>query len=165
MATKKPELDVKKVETVAEGLLEKMGTAAKVSASVDGDSVLLDIQTEEHKGLLIGSRGETLAAFQTILNLLLRNETGEWQNVVVNIGDWREKQEDYLVSLAKQAASRAVETGRPQNLYNLSASQRRVVHTYLAEDPTVDSFSEGEGRERYLVIRAKEENDSSEKES
>ena len=151
----KQKKDLKLVEKTAKELLVKMGVEAGLSVEESEESVVVNIDTDKHKGLLIGARGETLTSFQTVLNLILRNEVGDWQNVVVNIGDWREKQEDYLVSLAKQAATRATETGRPQNLYNLNPSQRRVVHTHLSEDESVESFSEGEGRDRYLVVRSK----------
>lgn len=136
-------------------LLEKMGVVASIEVAKEGENLLVNVESEEHKGLLIGARGESLTAFQTILNLIAKNESGEWQNILVNVGDWREKQEDYLISLAKHAAARAVETGKPQQLYNLNPGQRKVVHTYLATDDSVVSESEGEGRERFLVIRAK----------
>lgn len=143
------------VKEQATTLLEKMGVVAAIEVAKKDDNLSVNVESEEHKGLLIGARGESLTAFQTILNLIAKNVSGEWQNILVNVGDWREKQEDYLISLAKHAAVRAVETGKPQQLYNLNPGQRKVVHTYLATDDSVISESEGEGRERFLIIRAK----------
>ena len=114
---------------------------------------MVDIDAKEETGLLIGRRGETLNSIQTILGIMARQKTGEWARIIVNVGDWREKQESHLKELADQAALRAKETGQPQPIYNLSASQRRVIHLALAEDPEVETISEGEGEERYLIVK------------
>ena len=75
--------------------------------------------------------------------------------MVGNVGDWREKQEEHLRILAKEAAERAKETGNPQPIYNLTPSQRRIVHMELTNDKEVVTESTGEGDERYLVISPK----------
>ena len=143
------------VEKLAKELFNLMGSAATLSVSFDkeNDAVLVDIDAKEETGLLIGRRGETLNSIQTILGIMARQKTGEWARIIVNVGDWREKQESHLKELADQAALRAKETGQPQPIYNLSASQRRVIHLALAEDPEVETISEGEGEERYLIVK------------
>ena len=117
------------------------------------DQVSLSIETKENAGLLIGKRGETLAALQSFLGMALSKKLDRWVRVVVNVGDWKERQEDYLKNLAIQTAQRVVETGEPQPLYNLTPLQRRVVHMALSEDKNVETESQGEGEERYLVIK------------
>lgn len=148
---------VEEIRKISEKLLELMGTKAKphVSEDVKNDAVVVDIETSDEAGLLIGSRGDTLNSLQTIIGMIFRQKTGEWQRILVNISDWRERQEERLINLAQQAAQRATETQEPQTLYNLNASQRRVVHMALAEDKDVETESKGEGRERYLVVRLK----------
>ncbi len=149
--------DASVVEELANKILSLMGTNAKAKASQDADNeaVRVDIDAGEETGLLIGRHGETLSSIQSVLGMMVRNETGEWRRIIVNVGDWREKQEDYLKSLAYQAASRAKETGEEVPLYNLTASQRRVIHLALSEDSEVETESAGEGEERYLVVRPK----------
>lgn len=159
---KKPKDKINKAEEirkVSEKLLELMGTKAKphVSEDVKNDAVVVDIETSDEAGLLIGSRGDTLNSLQTIIGMIFRQKTGEWQRILVNISDWRERQEERLINLAQQAAQRATETQEPQTLYNLNASQRRVIHLALAEDKDVETESKGEGRERYLIVRLKAE--------
>ncbi|KKU22331.1 hypothetical protein A2376_00850 [Candidatus Woesebacteria bacterium RIFOXYB1_FULL_47_31] len=148
---------IKEVQTDANKLLALMGTKAeaKVAEDKEGDVLLVNIKTEEEAGLLIGHHGETLNSLQTILGLMYRQRTGEWKRMSVNVGDWREKQEEYLKEMAKVTAERAIQTGEPQNLYNLSASQRRVIHMALSENGGVETESMGEGDERYLVIKPK----------
>lgn len=134
-----------------------MATSAKVEVSFDKeqDSFIVNIDAGDETGLLIGKKGETLTSIQNILGILLKQQIGEWKRVTVNVGDYREKEEDYLKNLAANALSRAKETGEPQNLYNLKAWQRRIVHMYLSEDKDVETESQGEGEERYLVIKPK----------
>jgi spoIIIJ-associated protein len=146
---------IKVVEELANELLNLMGTKAKAKVSEDkeNEAIKVDIGASEEMGLLIGHHGETLSSFQTLLGMILRQKTGEWTRVIVNVGDWREKQEDYLRRLAEQTAQRVKETSQEQALYNLSPSQRRIIHIALSSDPDLETESLGEGKERYLVIR------------
>lgn len=138
-------------------LLTLMSTTANAEVSYDqeNDSFIVTIESTEETGLLIGRKGETLTGIQTILGVLLKQKTGDWKRVVVNVGDYREKEEDYLRNLGLSAAARAKETGTPQSLYNLNPAQRRIVHMVLAEDTTIETESLGEGNERYLIVKAK----------
>ena len=128
---------------------------AEVSFDKENEAYVVNIDAGDETGLLIGKKGETLDSIQTILGMMLKQATGEWNRVVVNVGDYREKEEDYLRSLAESTAQRAKETGEPQSLYNLKSWQRRIVHMHLAEKSDVMSESMGEGEERYLVVKAK----------
>jgi spoIIIJ-associated protein len=85
--------------------------------------------------------------------MALKQQTGEWVRIVVDIGDWRQKHESHLASLAQAAAERAKATGEPQPLYNLTPSQRRVVHLALVGRDDVATESQGEGASRYLVVK------------
>ncbi|MEK7112284.1 MAG: R3H domain-containing nucleic acid-binding protein [Patescibacteria group bacterium] len=152
---KKNTIDLVKKD--ANELLSLMGTKATVEAEEDkeNETFVVNIKTEDEAGLLIGHHGETLNSLQAVLGMILRQKTGEWKRVLVNIGDWREKQEEYLKDMAKTTAERAKQTGEAQNLYNLTAAQRRVVHLTLSEDSEVETESVGEGEERYLIIKPK----------
>lgn len=145
------------VQKLIDRLLELMGTKAKavVIEDKENEAIRVDIETDEEAGLLIGRHGETLDALQVILGMMVFQESKEWTRIIVNVGDWREKQEDQLKSLALQAAERARETGEPQTLFNLNASQRRIVHMVLTEEEDIETESSGEGKERYLVIKQK----------
>jgi spoIIIJ-associated protein len=140
-----------------EELFGLMGITAKAETSYDKlqDIYVVNIEAGDTTGLLIGKRGETLSSLQTFLGIALKQETGEWKRVVVNVGDYREKEEDYLKNLAESTAARALESGEPQSLYNLKPWQRRIIHIYLAENTNIETESVGEGEERYLVVKSK----------
>jgi spoIIIJ-associated protein len=144
-------------EKMANDLLSLMGTKAQVKASEDkkNEAVRIDIETEEETGLLIGRHGETIEAIQSILGMMLKKKTGDWVRIIVDVGGWREKQEERLRDLATQTAERAKETGEGQPLYNLSPAQRRIIHLTFADDSDIETESVGEDEERYLIIRPK----------
>lgn len=148
---------VKLVSEIADELLKLMGTKAtsKVSEDKDADALVVDIETDEEAGLLIGNRGETLNSIQAVIGMIYRQRTNEWIRIIVNVADWRERQTERLKELALQAAKRAKETGEPQTLYNLSPAQRRIVHLILAEEKDTQTESQGEGRGRYLIVSTK----------
>ena len=92
---------------------------------------------------------------QVILGMIYKRKTGEWQRIVVDVSNWREKEEERLISLATITAQRAKDTGEVQYLYNLTPAQRRVIHLTLSENPGVSTESQGEGKDRYLAITPK----------
>jgi len=158
MENKKVSKDrLKKIEESAVKLLSLMGSRAKVSVSSDkaDQAVLINLETDDETGLLIGRQGETLTAIQTILGIIARRDFEEWVRIIVNVGDWREKQESRLKDLATQTGLRAKETGEPQYLYNLTPNQRRIIHLTLSEDKELETESQGEEKERYLIVRKK----------
>ena len=151
------EKNVKILQKLADELLSMMSTKAKAESSYDkkNEAFVVNIDGGDETGLLIGKKGETLLSIQTILGFLLKQKVGEWNRILVNVGDYREKEEGYLKDLAASTAERAKETGEPQNLYNLKAWQRRIIHMVLAEDKDITTESEGEGEDRFLIIKPK----------
>ena len=144
-------------EDLTSKLLDLMGTKTSISVKKDeeSDAILINIEGGEETGLIIGNRGMTLIAIQTVVGMMLKKKIGEWKRVIVDVADWRMKEEERLKRVAEQTADRAKQTGQPQHLYNLSPSQRRTIHLHLAGDASVATTSLGEGRDRYLVITPK----------
>jgi spoIIIJ-associated protein len=152
---------MKKTKDEAQALLTELfnllGIAASFEITFDKENELLQVEIKEteNAGLLIGKHGETLAALQSFLGIALRQKLAKEVRVVVNIGDWRQKQEEHLLTLAQAAAERAKATGEPQSLYNLKPYQRRIVHLHFAKDKEIETESVGEGDERYLVVKTR----------
>ncbi len=135
--------------------LLSLKSSVEVLEDSDNDAILVNITGEEESGLLIGARGKTLSSLQTILGLIFRQKTGEWKRIIVNVSDWREKEEQRLRKLAEETAARVLETGETQQLYNLTPAQRRIVHMVLSENEGIKTESEGEGTDRFLVVSSK----------
>ena len=144
----------KLIQEEAQNLLELLGVKGSVEVAQDTENELFNVQVEtDQAAILIGHRGETLGAFQLILRQIVYTAIQTGIQIVVNIGDWRAKREGTLRALANNAASRAKATGELQHLYDLSPSERRFVHVELSEDPEILTESEGEGRDRHLVVK------------
>ena len=158
MPVKKKETNIEVAQKLSEELLTLMGVDAKVDVSEDKENqaLVVDISSDNETGLLIGRHGQTLLSVQAAIGMMLKQKLGEWVRVIVNVGDWRQKEEQHLKELAESTAERARTTGEPQPIYNLTPSQRRIVHLTLSEDPDLSTESEGEGEERYLVVKKKE---------
>ncbi|HCR36038.1 hypothetical protein A2130_04340 [Candidatus Woesebacteria bacterium GWC2_33_12] len=147
---------VETIEKLAKDLFSLAGVdvQVKVEESEEGNYEV-NLETTEETGLLIGFRGENINAIQTVLGIMVKGVTGEWIRIIVNIGDYRQKQEQKLFALADQSADRAIETKEPQPIYNLTAGQRRIIHMYLSKRDDVVTESQGENLERFLVIKSK----------
>ena len=150
--------DIDRVTKIVEDLLDLMGTSSKVSVSEDkeNDALMVEIDSENETGLLIGSRGETLKSLQTIVGLIFKNQKGDWRRILVDVADWREKQEKRLQELAQATLSKVRETGETTPLYNLNPAERRIVHMALSNESDIETESRGEGEERHLVVKLKD---------
>ena len=144
------------IKSTTEELLELLGANGEVTVSenTEEESYEANIETED-AGILIGHHGETIDAIQLIVNQTLFSKLPEEERkrVMVNIGDWRERRKDTLLHLADNLAVRALETGEAQPIYDLTPSERRILHVYLEENKEVVTESEGEGRDRHLVVK------------
>ncbi|HEU5090429.1 MAG TPA: RNA-binding cell elongation regulator Jag/EloR, partial [Roseiflexaceae bacterium] len=148
---------------VLEDILERMDIHAYVTAvrstvpDQRGDpeeSITLHVEgaDEEAMSLLIGRRGETLRSVQFMVNLLVSRKVQKWPQVVVDVGNYRQRRQESLEGLARRMAERVRQTGRPLMLEPMGAYERRIVHLALRSDDTVYTESTGEGENRKIVI-------------
>jgi spoIIIJ-associated protein len=159
--------DIEDVENLArkilEDLLERMDIHAYVTPVITrvpgqkGDieeTITLHVEgaDEEAMGLLIGRRGETLRSLQFLLNLLVSRRVQKWPQIVVDVGNYRQRRQESLEGLARRMAERVRQTGRPIMLEPMAAYERRIVHLALREDKTIYTESSGEGENRKIVI-------------
>ncbi len=141
------------LETKAQELLKLLQLDdVQVTVEKQGEQWLLHFQTN-NPGILIGQHGRTIAALQTIFSLALLNNFGPEERVLVDVNDYRQRQQERLQSLAHQAAARVRETGRAVAMPPMSAFERRLIHLALAEESDLTTQSDGEGKERHVVIR------------
>lgn len=146
---------IKTIEKITSELFKLLDVAVESSVEKDQDEVYqVKIKTEEG-GILIGSRGETLRGLKNFLTLALFKKLGEWVAVLVDVNDYWVKREKDLREMAARAAERVVATGEPVDLPFLSAQERRIIHLALASHPQVMTESEGEGRERRVMVKLK----------
>ena len=117
----------------------------------DEGELILDI-TAPDLAVLIGRHGRTLESLQTLVSLLVSRKLGFRYPVSIDVEVYKSRRHDKVVSMAKNAVSRAVSQGRSVNLPPMSAYERRLVHIALREDDRIDTHSEGVEPERRVVI-------------
>ncbi len=106
-------------------------------------------------GKIIGRNGKTLQALEYLTNAVLnRGDEEENARVVIDVGGYKRRRDDRLRMIARKAASKVRATGKEYVLKPMSASERRVIHMELADDPSVKSESSGEGKNRKVVVKS-----------
>lgn len=143
---------------ILEELLVLLGVSGKVEAGVADDGTAHLSISSDTPALLIGYHGKTLGALQTILNVIAYQKFKNTAKILIDVDGWRQRREETVTRLALWAAARAKETGTPQPIYNLTPYERRIVHIALSQDKDVKTESEGEGRERYIIVKLKSGN-------
>ena len=106
----------------------------------------------EDVGLFIGRHGQTIDAVQHLAQRIVFPDGPSPVRVVIDANGYRERRAETLRADADDAADEAVSTGRPVELDPLPPSERRIVHEYLRDRDDVETHSEGDEPERYLVI-------------
>jgi spoIIIJ-associated protein len=124
-----------------------------VETSVEeSEDVLLGRFEGEEVGPLIGRRGQTIDAIQHLARRIVFKAGESPTRVVIDADGYRERRETALCEEADEAADEAVESGEAIELDPMPASERRVVHEHLRLRGDVETHSEGEEPERFLVI-------------
>lgn len=142
------------VTTEAENFLKAIGLEGTVTTIDTEDGYEVAIETPD-TALLIGKHGNTLSSFEYLLTQMVAAKTEEFKRVIVEVGGYREERESYLQDLSMRLKEEVVATGIDKTIRGLKAWERRHVHMLLSEDNDVVTESEGEGRDRVLVIKKK----------
>jgi spoIIIJ-associated protein len=131
---------------------------------VDGLGLAADVEVEEHDGVLtgrlegddvglfIGRHGQTIDAVQHLAQRIVFPEGPSSVRVVIDANGYRERRADALRGEADDAADEAVSSGKPVELDPLPPFERRIVHEYLRDRGDVETHSEGNEPERFLVV-------------
>lgn len=109
----------------------------------------------ENLGLLIGRRGETLAALQLLVNLIVSHRTRHRMRIIIDAENYRQRREENLRSLAQRVAQQVRNYHRSIALEAMPPHERRIVHIALSDSKDISTESIGEGDERRVVISLK----------
>ena len=136
---------------ILEELINLMDLDVQVVIRADAERIELDV-TGPDSGRVIGKKGATLDALQFLINKMVNRFPEGRRHVVIDSGDYRERHDDGLISMAKRQAQRAVTEGRVVTLQPMNARDRRVIHMSLAKFEGVSTMSQGEGSRRRIQI-------------
>lgn len=139
----------------AQTLIKDLCLDAEVIIHDDGNGEALMEITGAGAGLLIGHHGDTLDAFQYLVNLAAnKKETDErkYTRISVDIENYREKREQTLRALADRMAQKVKKTGRSVTLDPMNAYERRIIHAQVQGIEGVSTNSVGSDSNRRVVI-------------
>ena len=138
-------------------ILKNLGIEeAEISVEADDEDVRFSIECGDDYGSVIGRRGETLDAIQYLTRLVINRGSEDYKRVSINVGNYREKRENTLRSLARKNAAKVRKYGRNVVLEPMNSYERRIIHTTVQEIEGVTSHSVGSDGDRKVVITLEE---------
>ncbi len=134
-----------------EDLLSFFGINVAVSSTIDEEVIQLSVPSTSLNSLLIGRNADNLRALQHIVSMALVTHGAEVTRVNVDIASYKRQRADRISEKTEGWIRKVRETGEPMTI-NLNAADRRVVHKLAGDYSDIETHSEGEGRDRKLII-------------
>ena len=134
-------------------ITKQLGIEAVIDVSQGKRVVYYNFDTEL-EGLLIGKHGRTLNSLQ----LLAQDYFDKHKNnnrrirIMLNVAGYRERREETLNNLAQKKAHEAIISRSQISLEPMPAFERKIIHSSLAKDEHVKTFSRGSEPYRYVII-------------
>jgi spoIIIJ-associated protein len=151
-----PEEDVvSRVKEIVETLVGLVGVQGKVEMLSNELPLALNIEGDD-LGILIGRRGQTLAALEYVAKLIVVRRLKAWLPLTIDVGGYKKHRRDSLQKLALYLAEQVKSRRRAMPLEPMPADERRIIHLTLADHPDVTTQSIGEGENRKVVILPRE---------
>lgn len=135
-----------------EDILAFFGLNTVVNVTCNEDVIELSVPSTHLNGFLIGQQGYTLKALQSLIAGALRNKDAEIWRVSVDIADYKKQRAERLEEQTKEWCEQVSGSGDAMHLRPMNPADRRVVHRVVSEYPSLATASEGEERDRHVVI-------------
>ncbi|MDO4780914.1 MAG: R3H domain-containing nucleic acid-binding protein [Candidatus Saccharibacteria bacterium] len=126
----------------------------EVRVTIEDDILVAAIPSSERNSILIGRGAETLRSVQYLLGTILRNRNAAVSRVNIDIADYKKQHAERIAEKARGWIEEVRRSGETK-IVDLNAADRWVVHHVASEYSDIETHSEGEGRERRLVISQK----------
>jgi spoIIIJ-associated protein len=142
-------------EELLEELLEEVIAGLGLDAEIEveeHEGVLRGTLKGDDVGLFIGRRGQTIDAVQHLAQRIVFPEGPSQTRVEIDADGYRERRAELLRADADDAADEALRDGHPIELEPMPPSERRIVHEHLREREGIETHSEGEEPQRFLVV-------------
>ncbi len=148
-----PKKVIPKAEKTLSDIIDKMGIPLKsLKSSFVKDSINMEIAAGD-SSFIIGKGGQTLDALEYITQIIVNNDLNTKIKLNLDCENYRTKQSERLKIMADKAVEYVNRTGKIYRFDPMSAKERKIVHTYLKDNPKIESFSEGEGSLRKVGIK------------
>lgn len=139
------------IRVLVSSVLEAMGFEARIEVYDAGGFIAADV-APDNTALFIGQKGETIDALQYLVNVSAFRDRPFFKRVVLDAEGYRQRRVEAIQGMAHRTARRAVRERRTVEMPPMNASERRVVHLFLSENPGVSTESEGSGDNRRVKV-------------
>jgi spoIIIJ-associated protein len=139
------------LEELLDEIVEGLGLDVEIEVEEE-EGVLNGRLTGEDLGLFIGRHGQTIEAVQHLAQRIVFPDGPSPVRVMIDANGYRERRAASLRAEADEAADEALRLGEPVEFDPLPPLERRIVHEYLRDRSDVETHSEGNEPERFLVI-------------
>jgi spoIIIJ-associated protein len=146
-----PEELLDEIRTLVSSVLDAMGFEARVEVYDAGGFIAADV-VPDNTALFIGQKGETIDALQYLVNVAVFREQPFFKRVVLDAEGYRQRRVEAIQGMAHRTARRAVRERRTVEMPPMNSSERRVVHLFLSDNPSVTTESEGTGDNRRVKV-------------
>ena len=136
-----------------ERLLDIIDFDGDIDLDVENDRAIVAIVGSGLQAL-IGSRGETLDALQELTRLAVAQKTGNRSRLMLDVSGHRQARRAELAALARDTATRVLDSKESARLSPMNPFERKVVHDVISAIDGVHSESEGEEPNRRVVVFA-----------
>ena len=149
--------DVIKCKNNIEEFLKEFTTSVKnleYKITIQNKEINVELFGEKSSDL-IGYRGDTINAMQTILSSIGNKNTLVRVRVLLDIANYKEKREETLKELARKLEKTVNRNGKKIILEPMNSYERKIIHTELQNSEYVTTYSIGEEPRRKVVIEKK----------
>ena len=143
------------IETFLKEFVEKLANGTTYKIEIKEKCIYISINGE-NVGNFIGYRGEALYALENILKAIANRETENRVIVRLDIEGYKEKRIKTLQEVATKKAKIVEKTGKMITLEPMQAYERKIIHSFLQENPNVKTRSIGQEPKRRIVISKKD---------
>ena len=149
--------DVSKCKNNIEEFLKEFTTVVKnLEYKINVQNKEIGVELLGEKSLdLIGYRGDTINAMQTIFSSIGNKNTLVRVRVILDIANYKEKREETLKELARKLEKTVKRNGKKIILEPMNSYERKIIHTELQNSEYVTTYSIGEEPRRKVVIEKK----------
>lgn len=117
----------------------------------DENELILDLDGDD-LSVLIGKKGATINSLQQLVSLIVSQRLGYRYPVTIDVHGYKGRQKDKTEDFAFRMANKAIKQKRKINLRPMPAYERRLIHIALRDEKGIETYSEGEGSDRHLVL-------------
>ncbi len=143
------------VKEFLKGITKDMGLDVSFESKVRDEQITIKMYSDNNN-ILIGKEGKTLQALTTLVKQVIYNKIGEYPYILLDVENYKEKNEERLIRSAKKIAKEVAKTKVEVELENMNSYQRRLIHNALTDFKGVYTESVGEEPNRHIVIKPKE---------